>query len=773
MVAIAIAAVLLGQGPNLLENPALQSLAGWGPLYTRDPNGGTATLDDGPSGRRAVKIVSTDDKDWAFYQNSAIPVAAGHIYGISASIKAQTLTHAGISVVTMDHDGKVLDWIHAPVWTSGDHDWKMLSRRFVAPEGCEQIRFRLVGDGPGAVWMSNPSLRDLGSFPRFDVRSQTLRNSQLSLTIESDGSAQVRDAKGNRWSMGRPDPELLVRRIAKTSPSSATVELMDLDMDRTYAARYTLASSSPRVEIRIFGSGEMGSDLLYPGPIQTSRGDWLIVPMNEGILYPASDPTAPSLDLVAYGGHGISMPWYGVENPATGSGAMTILNTPDDAELRLERSPAGLLQPRPVWQPSRQSFRYPRGLEWEFFDSGGYVAFAKRYRRYAQQTGLLVTLAKKRETCPAVDRLVGAVNVWNWDMPVVPLAKELKQLGFDRVLWSRGGTPDEIRTLNQMGYLSSRYDIYQDVWDPKIALSWMNTAGWPDDLVRLPNGDWMKGWSHPDKQPDGTTHWIQGGVISSGCGLERAKKLIPAELKDRPYLCRFLDTTTASPFREDYNPLHPLSRTDDRKNKMALLSFCSRDMGLVVGSETGLDASVPYLEYFEGMMSLGPYRLPNAGTDMLGYYAPTPDFLKYQVGPYYRLPLWELVYHDCTVAQWYWGDATNKAPEVWNQRDLLNILYGTAPLLLFDQKEWSSEKNRMLRTYRNVCQWDRKIGYDELLSHEFLTDDHTVQRTVFSSGRSVIVNFGDRPWTRGKISVAPGGFEEQPPEPGRPVSRRS
>ena len=98
---------------------------------------------------------------------------------------------------------------------------------------------------------------------------------------------------------------------------------------------------------------------------------------------------------------------------------------------------------------------------------------------------------------------------------------------------------------------------------------------------------------------------------------------------------------------------------------MKLLEYCSRDEKLVVGTETGIDPSVPYVHYYEGMMSLGPYRLPDAGRDMLQYKPPTPDFLKFQVGHFYRIPLWELVYHDCVVAQWYWGDYNNKAPEVW------------------------------------------------------------------------------------------------------------
>jgi len=422
---------------------------------------------------------------------------------------------------------------------------------------------------------------------------------------------------------------------------------------------------------------------------------------------------------------------------------MTIVETPNDADV-LFRKQEGFLSFQPRWEASRQSFSYARKLRICFFETGGFVSMAKRYRLVAKETGLFKSLVSKRSQNPNVDRLVGAVNVWNWDMDKVALCREMKQLGFEHVLWSNGGTPDEVRTIAALGYLPGRYDIFQDVWDPKHSFSWMNTEGWPEDLVYEPNGDWMKGWAHPDKHDDGSITWYQGGVINSQRGLARAKRQIPADLAKTPYLARFIDTTTASPFREDYNPAHPLTRTQDRQFKMDLLAFCSKDLKLVVGTETGIDPSVPVADYYEGMMSLGPYRLPDAGTFMMGYRKPTPEFLKYQVGPTYRIPLWELVYHDCTVSQWYWGDATNKAPEVWDQRDLLNILYGTAPLLMFDKDRWQRDKNRMLQTYRNVCEWVRKIGYDEMLSHQDLMPDHTVQRTTWSSGRSVTVNFGDK-----------------------------
>src|SRR5208337_2222868 len=103
-------------------------------------------------------------------------------------------------------------------------------------------------------------------------------------------------------------------------------------------------------------------------------------------------------------------------------------------------------------------------------------------------------------------------------------------------------------------------------------------------------------------------------------------------------------------------------------------------------------------------------------------------------------------YHDCVVAQWYWGDYNNKLPALWAKRDLFNQLYGTPPMYMFDKERWNSQKERFVASYRAICPLVRKVGYDEMLSHEFLTPDHTVQRTVFASGVQVTVNFGEKPY---------------------------
>jgi hypothetical protein len=186
-----------------------------------------------------------------------------------------------------------------------------------------------------------------------------------------------------------------------------------------------------------------------------------------------------------------------------------------------------------------------------------------------------------------------------------------------------------------------------------------------------------------------------------------------------------------------------MTRTDSKAWKMKLLDYVSRDSKLVTGCETGHDASVPFLHYFEGMLSLGPYRVPDSGRDMARIWTNAPErVVKFQLGHQYRLPLWELVYHDCAVAQWYWGDYNNKLPMLWDQRDLFNLLYATPPMFMFSRDLWRANKARFVQSYQNTCPTVREVGYLEMTDHRFLTPDRSVQQSAFANGTKITVNFG-------------------------------
>jgi hypothetical protein len=453
------------------------------------------------------------------------------------------------------------------------------------------------------------------------------------------------------------------------------------------------------------------------------------------------------------------MAFWGVTDDRQGHGV--IIETPDDAAIHLVRL-EDRLAIAPEWDAQKGQLGYARRLRYVFFDHGGHVAIAKRYREYARQIGLLKTLAEKRRENPNVDLLVGAVNIWNWDTDPVQSATQMRAAGIERILWSRGGSADALRRLNDMKVLTSRYDIYQDTMNPSnfpflggIHPDW-TTAGWPADIIRQANGDWRHGWAV--KGTNGTMY--DCGVLCDSRALDYARARIPAELATHPYLCRFIDTTTASPWNECYDPRHPMTRTQSREWKMKLLDYVSGDCKLVTGSETGHDAAVPFVDYFEGMLSLGPYRVPDAGRDMQRIWNDPPERVaKFQLGQEYRLPLWELVYHDCVVAQWYWGDYNNKLPALWDKRDLFNVLYGTPPMFMFDRKLWQTQQARFAQSYTNTCPYVRAAGYAEMTDHRFLTEDRNVQQTAFANGVTITVNFGLAPFrlASGEM-LPPGGF---------------
>ena len=298
--------------------------------------------------------------------------------------------------------------------------------------------------------------------------------------------------------------------------------------------------------------------------------------------------------------------------------------------------------------------------------------------------------------------------------------------------------------------LVGRYDCYQDVYHPEQLKklgrkSGYNTEAWPDDIIwnSADSNDWRHAWGV--KAKDGT--WTYCAMMCDSAAPAHERRNVTEELKTKPYNTRFVDTTVASPWQTCWNPAHPMTRSDSRHWKMELLRILGDEFKLVVGSETGHDASVPFCDYFEGMLSLGPYRVPDSGRNIREVWTNVPPRVaKYQVGENYRLPLWELVYHDCVCAHWYWGDYNNKLPDIWWKRDLFNVLYGTMGMYILENRRWAEDKEKFVHSYQMTSPVARATGYSEMTDHRVLSADRTVQESRFSNGAVVTVNFGDAPF---------------------------
>jgi len=496
---------------------------------------------------------------------------------------------------------------------------------------------------------------------------------------------------------------------------------------------------------------------LAPLMLDTPHGALAVADYSNGHLYPLHLKPFPYrwqwMDRM-------DLPLVGVLDTEKGFGYAIIIETADDGFVECKHYRAGereIVAPQVGWWGQKGKFGYPRRMFYHLVSEGGYVAIAKAYRAYAKEQGLLVTLREKAKRNPNVRKLFGAADVWGvWGVDYTQFVQEAKLLGVDKLILHGTATREAMQKAVQAGYLTSEYDNYTDILpaesEDKID---SNHDLLPDSAVLKADGQRMTAWR--------TMEGLQYMKRCPALWLRAAQKVIPAALRNHPFLARFIDVTTAEGLYECYDPKHPLTRTEKRECGEKLLAYV-RSQGLVVGGEHGIWWAVPHVDYFEGMMSSGPYSWlaghllrPESKeqrfTDPWGNQLPPwSEYEKWGIGHEYRIPLWELVFHDCVVSTWYWGDSSDWlleiAPEVTTKKDLFNILYGTIPLLWLDPLgSWNRDRQTFVRTYRLTSKLHEAVATQEMLSHEFLTPDRAVQRTRFADGTVCVVNFGEQPYT--------------------------
>lgn len=569
---------------------------------------------------------------------------------------------------------------------------------------------------------------------------RTLKTDSLKVEICEDGSAfSVTDLRtGRTW---RPVGNMLRK-------------------DSRLQLEYELNGDEIVVSIASSADDAMPWMTYSPAPLDVRKDDWLIVPRGEGLRYPVNEDNPGLICGWTWqtGSAGLVMPFSGVaESRGEGAGYMIVVDTPDDGGLYYARTRLGerLWTMSPVWTNVRGKFGYVRRVRYIFFPSGGYVSMAKRYREIALRQGLVKTLAEKAKSRPNVAKLAGAADIWWWDRgDRAKVAEELRTAGMNRLLFCnvQSFTSNEVKRIAKMpDVLVGRYDIYQDVYRPEIvsALNAKPTAwlpgrdAWPHDCVwsNRTADSWIAGWKVRTR--DGRL--MPCAVMCDLCAPLYMEKYVSSDLKTHPYTARFIDTTTTVPLRECENPLHPMTRTECRNARVKLLQTVQTRWNLVTGSEVGASWAVPYCDYFEGMLSPGNYRIKNAGRDVQVPCNEWPDHVeRYGLNPKYRIPLWELVFHDCVQSTWFWGDYNNKMPELWKRRDLFNALWGTMPMYIMDKDRWASDRDRFVSSFRLVSPIQRDTAMHEMTSHRTLSDDFNVQRSEFADGTSVTVDFAKK-----------------------------
>ncbi len=396
-------------------------------------------------------------------------------------------------------------------------------------------------------------------------------------------------------------------------------------------------------------------------------------------------------------------------------------------------------------------------------------------RKYREINGIKAkTLAEKFEALPEAKKLLGGI-FWvfgdkysevmyaDYDTDVSPLvgddilkvAEELKKNGIDDAMFGiffDGDSKYSKELYERYGYIATQYDNYDDVCPPRlleiVPNNRVNNCGYtrrrlkdyPENIRIMKNGKPAPAW--PLKGYDGEMH--PQSKLCPKIALQRMKEEIPAIIAEYPYYKgRFIDVLGTAVV-DCHSDEHPLTKKECIEIKKEAFNFLG-EMGLIAGTEDGMEAVVDSLIYSEGMHSPACLRFKNSGrmhTEMFTEER-TEYTKKYMLDPSCRVPLWHLIYHDCMLSFPYWGDATASSKEILRERILYSCLFGCPPIYAFSFKDFEAEKDDIIESYKRIYEIVSKIGMLKMTDWQVLSEDYMLQRSVFGERYEVVVNFSE------------------------------
>ena len=529
--------------------------------------------------------------------------------------------------------------------------------------------------------------------------------------------------------------------------------------------------------------------LNWPGAVNPDNFDATILSNVRGTLLPKNWPLEynPIREQLADGSYKFpkesteiqsniiedwSMSWWGFQQ---GNNAMMcIVETPDDAAYQFKHPAGGPTIIGPRWRESLGKMGYQRTCRLGFLPNADYNGMAKRYRQYVKDTGLYVSLAEKIARNPKVKDLIGTPITRSGILTdIVPDSlrfkkdnpsfnhhvntfdqrgeqyRKFKEQGLDRLQvvltgWPHAGYdrqhPDELppapaaggwegmkrlaETCHEIGYLFALHDQYRDYYTdaPSFSTHWAVheedenpiSVGFPGSRF----GQWKEGtipymnnWDG-GKQSYISNRTMPGEIAKTYTGLKDHGIKIDGT---------YLDVFGYVPVDEDFNPEHPTSRTDALNAHRRAYSWARNNVGFI-GTEAGCDWTIPYTDYTSVLAS--PLT-PKKGIP---------------------IPLFNLVYHDAVITP-------------YSPTDLHGLLNGGCPQISLPARNGEGGGNPTqagtfapdyLGAIKRMAKLHERLALTELVRHEFLDADHDQERTTFSDGTTVTVD-----WKTKQATISP------------------
>ena len=504
----------------------------------------------------------------------------------------------------------------------------------------------------------------------------------------------------------------------------------------------------------------------WPGAMafEEKRKDWYtLLNYQQGLLIPNTWETelGPIVFDGFFGTAGAYMPWFG--QIKEGEGCLALCTTPWNAGYQAEHPAGGPYTHVNVYfEPSLGRMEYRRIMRYTLMSHCDYNDMCKAYRTYVNEQGNLRTLGEKAAKVPAIDRLIGSGFVHtgiktqvceNSDFfdPEQPdknnhlttfaareaQMREIHEAGAKKVYlhldgWAQPGYDNQhpdytpaceeaggwagmkslADTMHELGYLFGIHDQYRDFY--------LSSQSFDEDYAcRLMDG------TIPRHQ-----RWA-GGPQSYLCGTQApyyVKRNFEVLRENQIELdCAYLDVFTCNEGDECNNPRHRMSRRECYEARNHCFDYLM-SRGILPSSEEVNDWCVPSMVFC--------------------HYAPYDFMLRKPGSPKFGVPvpLFNLVFHDCLIEPWMMDQVSEDEDYM-----LYAVLNGGAPYLLRDGAypnfDGSFETMGLglkedIKRCDVVCELHEKVAKCEMVRHELVDGEYTVQRTVFADGTSVTVDFG-------------------------------
>lgn len=493
------------------------------------------------------------------------------------------------------------------------------------------------------------------------------------------------------------------------------------------------------------------TEVRWPQPLVCEdKGAYAVVNTMQGQLIPVDWPEVIA-DNLPFGGQMCSesayMPWWGEVAP---DGAyLCYVQQPWDSAYTIDHPAGGPNRIYVRHLPSLGKLRYARTVTYCFLPSGSdYVSLCKCYRAIAEEEGRVLTLRQKAVLNPMVDKLIGACvmhvpgkrhvspdsRYYNKEDPskndeLTPFAhweervKRLKAMGVDKLYlhldgWGQPGYdnqhPDYLPpcrelggwegmkslsdTMQELGYLFGIHDQYRDYY--------LDAPTYDPDNACL--------------RPDGTIYemavWA-GGRQNYLCASQApayVRRNFEELLAHGIHLeGTYLDVFTCNEPDECANPRHPMTRHECLAHRGAALNYLTAHH-IAPSSEEVNDWAIPYQVFCH----------------WAPYYSQTAI----------AVPLFNLVWHDCVVIPWFMEAGTWGLPA--GTTGFLHALLGGGMGYMSETAEDDALREN-IRQWQVISELQAHVAREQMVSHEFLNDARTRQRTTFSDGTAVEVDFAE------------------------------